>query len=715
MLTPPTQSKTALRNLLVVLAIAVGFIIYSYGWTVTDIDLEKPLETPRQEGVSRALRELLSPNLFDQDTETDIYAAPFRYGCEGEGVPSANVASEDGSAVLVVEATCGQPNDRFAFTISGLPPNSRAAVRWVTASGETRPREVFDTEDSNDGRTQFFVGANGSFSGYIEAPRIVGVDGETHSVELGVVIPVGTPYPSDTLNEVLRRMVETIFMALIATTISIPISVAISFFAAHNLMKPIKMPLGSAMLWAAVLPLGYLFGAWLLGDIGRLAFNLASGEGFTTLPAALTVGVLMGTAAAAQMTPLGDSMNGRVRQILVRVGVMVATVLVIGVIGGLGLTGERGLTSLADIIAPGDDFNLIAWALDSVGRMLGILGGIVSLALPMVAGLTGALVLPGLVNDLAKPVLRTATGALNAGLGAALGAISGAFAMAAVASIANVAALLTLLPPLVAALLGRAAVAGALNRLFPPKPAYLTTFATRQLRSLAALGGAVIGFMLAFTALNVGVSIIDGTLPPLETTNVLGVLIPTYTLTAMLIGALLGALVGGFTGVRGTFAVGDLLYNITRNVLNALRSIEPLIMALIFVVWVGIGPFAGVLALTLHSIASLGKLYSEQIETIDHGPIEALQSTGANHLQTIIYAVVPQIVPPYIAFTMYRWDINVRMSTIIGFVGGGGIGLLLNQYINLLRYSDAGVAVLAIAIVVSILDYASASIRERIL
>jgi len=137
------------------------------------------------------------------------------------------------------------------------------------------------------------------------------------------------------------------------------------------------------------------------------------------------------------------------------------------------------------------------------------------------------------------------------------------------------------------------------------------------------------------------------------------------------------------------------------------------IMGLIFVIWVGIGPFAGVLALTLHSIASLGKLYSEQVENIDPGPIEALESTGANRLQTIMYGVVPQIIPPYIAFTMYRWDINVRMSTIIGFVGGGGIGFLLQQQLNLLRYRDAGVAVLAIAIVVSVLDYASASIRER--
>ena len=176
---------------------------------------------------------------------------------------------------------------------------------------------------------------------------------------------------------------------------------------------------------------------------------------------------------------------------------------------------------------------------------------------------------------------------------------------------------------------------------------------------------------------------------------------------------MLGGVGGGLVGLHASFPMGDVLYNVTRTILNALRSIEPLIMGIVFVIWVSIGPFAGVLALTLHSIASLGKLYSEQIESIDLGPIEAIQSTGATRLQTIIYGVVPQIIPPYISFTMYRWDINVRMSTIIGFVGGGGIGFLLQQQINLLRYDQAGVAVLAIAIVVSILDYLSASIRER--
>ncbi len=155
-------------------------------------------------------------------------------------------------------------------------------------------------------------------------------------------------------------------------------------------------------------------------------------------------------------------------------------------------------------------------------------------------------------------------------------------------------------------------------------------------------------------------------------------------------------------------------YYLTRTILNILRSIEPLIMAIVFVVWVGLGPFAGVLALAVHSVAALGKLYSEAVESIDPGPIEAITATGANRLQTIVYAVIPQIVPPYVAFTVYRWDINVRMSTIIGFVGGGGVGFLLQQWIRLLMYEEAGAAVWAIAIVVWVLDYASAVVREKI-
>ena len=155
------------------------------------------------------------------------------------------------------------------------------------------------------------------------------------------------------------------------------------------------------------------------------------------------------------------------------------------------------------------------------------------------------------------------------------------------------------------------------------------------------------------------------------------------------------------------------LYYVTRTVLNIVRAIEPLIWALVAVVWVGLGPFAGIIALTVHSIASLAKLYSEAIESIDPGPIEAIQATGATRLQTIAYAVVPQMIPPFVSFSIYRWDINVRMSTIIGLVGGGGVGFILVQYIRLLDYRSAGIAVWFIAITVATLDYVSSEIRQR--
>jgi phosphonate transport system permease protein len=154
-------------------------------------------------------------------------------------------------------------------------------------------------------------------------------------------------------------------------------------------------------------------------------------------------------------------------------------------------------------------------------------------------------------------------------------------------------------------------------------------------------------------------------------------------------------------------------YYFTRTILNIIRSIEPMIWVIIATMVVGLGPFAGILALVVHSIAALGKLYSEAIESIDPGPIEAIQATGATRLQTIIYAVVPQMIPPFISFSIYRWDINVRMSTVIGLVGGGGIGTVLIQYIRLLQYREAGIAVWFIAITVAILDYVSAEIRQR--
>jgi len=171
-----------------------------------------------------------------------------------------------------------------------------------------------------------------------------------------------------------------------------------------------------------------------------------------------------------------------------------------------------------------------------------------------------------------------------------------------------------------------------------------------------------------------------------------------------------------FLAARNLMSVSPLtltVYFITRTMMNIIRSIEPMIWAILAVTVVGLGPFAGIIALFVHSVAALGKLYSEAIESIDPGQIEAVQATGATRLQTIMYAVVPQMIPPFVSFSIYRWDINVRMSTIIGMVGGGGIGFLLVQYIRLLDYRSAGICVWFIAITVSILDYTSSEIRRR--
>ena len=151
-----------------------------------------------------------------------------------------------------------------------------------------------------------------------------------------------------------------------------------------------------------------------------------------------------------------------------------------------------------------------------------------------------------------------------------------------------------------------------------------------------------------------------------------------------------------------------------RTAFNVTRSIEPLILVLIAATWVGAGPFAGVVALGLNNIPNLGKLFSESIEEINTGPVEAVTASGANRFQTLVFSVVPQLVPPFLAFIIYQWDINIRMSTVIGFVGGGGIGQQFRIWVSLNQYAAAGTAIWAIVIMVWSMDYLSAKARERL-
>jgi phosphonate transport system permease protein len=197
----------------------------------------------------------------------------------------------------------------------------------------------------------------------------------------------------------------------------------------------------------------------------------------------------------------------------------------------------------------------------------------------------------------------------------------------------------------------------------------------------------------------------------------LGLLVETLFMS--LLATLFGVVVAvplSFLAARNltTSPIGRLVYMIVRIVMSITRSIEPLIWAVIFVLWVRLGTFPGMLALWVHSIADLTKLYSEQLESIEQGPVEAIRATGASKLQVILYGVVPQIVNPYLSFTLYRWDINVRMATIIGIVAGGGIGQQLYLYTRYWKWNQAATLMLLIMGTVWAIDYISARMRARL-
>ena len=167
--------------------------------------------------------------------------------------------------------------------------------------------------------------------------------------------------------------------------------------------------------------------------------------------------------------------------------------------------------------------------------------------------------------------------------------------------------------------------------------------------------------------------------------------------------------------LTGANPVTKIFFYASRSIFNVLRSIEALLYVAIFVFWVGIGPFAGMLALAITSFAFIGKLFSEAIENIEPGPIEAINATGANIFQIIRFAILPQIIPPFVSYLIYQWDINIRMATIIGFAGGGGIGLTLLTYFGSLQYHKAGTVVLGIVLIVAAMDFTSAKIREELI
>ncbi|MGV3525173.1 MAG: phosphonate ABC transporter, permease protein PhnE [Candidatus Sericytochromatia bacterium] len=158
-----------------------------------------------------------------------------------------------------------------------------------------------------------------------------------------------------------------------------------------------------------------------------------------------------------------------------------------------------------------------------------------------------------------------------------------------------------------------------------------------------------------------------------------------------------------------------LVYQVTRFCINFLRTVPDLALGLIFVAAVGLGPFAGTLALAVHTMTVLTKLLSESVENIDGGVVEAIRATGGNYFQTLSFAVLPQMLPDLISFTLYRFETNIRAASVLGLIGAGGIGHLLNTSFRTFQYQEAATVVLILIVLVMGVDWVSARLRKWVI
>ncbi|GAA4376791.1 phosphonate ABC transporter, permease protein PhnE [Paeniglutamicibacter cryotolerans] len=196
--------------------------------------------------------------------------------------------------------------------------------------------------------------------------------------------------------------------------------------------------------------------------------------------------------------------------------------------------------------------------------------------------------------------------------------------------------------------------------------------------------------------------------PALEATLVtlwIGLLGTTLSVPTALLLAVLAA--------RGT-SPHPVIYQASRAILSFFRAVPDIVFALIFVTAVGLGPFAGVLALICHNTGVMGKLWAESMEETDNGPQQALSTAGASRLQQVTHASLPMVIPQFVGLLLYRFDVNVRSSLVLGLVGAGGIGLLINQSIKSFQFDAMLTQILVVLVLVIVVDQASAFLRRKL-
>lgn len=602
------NKKSLLRSIGLGIAILVALITYAYGFKVTKVNLAETKSERRQTQLIRILRALAKPDILEYDKEQVKIQIPFYVPCP-EGGFSPEIVDKT-SAHFEPDAYCADPGTKMIFRGTNFEPNVSGPINFLPPSGVTLRMGAFETDE------------NGDFEVSVTIPRRP--EEVVQYIETVTSKNIGEPRITRTALETWDKIIETVFLALLATTLGTFLAVPLSFFAARNLMKDVTSP------------------------IIVVSMNLI----------AIPIGIFLGSIGGSWMRDLSDLLA--INNWTIFISIIIGSGLAYGLF--------KWAVPPAEIELPSKKIRFAR-----------------SISLVIMA-LVGVFVL-FMVSKLLIIFGRSSSVALGTNFG-----FLGSF-------IADIGDILGMIMVVVTALLGSGVLSGISGKA-----------GNLILKKFSPIMHRIFGVILGAIAVAIWFLIIMGGIDWVYEINKPMI---TQTIPAIL-GMIFGAILGFVYKPKSPVPIGMVVYLVSRTIFNVLRSIEALVMAIVFVVWVGIGPFAGSLALALHTIAALAKLYSEQVESIMAGPIEAVSATGANRLQTIVYAVVPQIVPPYISFTMYRWDINVRMSTIIGFAGGGGIGFLLQQNINLLNYRAASVQMLAIAVVVASMDYISSKIREQI-
>lgn len=615
--------KPRINRTLRIILIAVGVIlIYGIALQVTQVNFEEALAPRRQENLVDRLRQFARPDFFNYENETRSTNISIRMPCPEE-ILGSQVSIEDRSLLLAPNCV-STTQDLLTLDGKGFADNVQGVVYWYPPGAPSRDVAEFRTDRL------------GNFTIEFTMPDVRPSD-EPQRLEVIERLDRQIVGPSETTDETITKIIETILMALMASTLGTFLAIPISFLGARNLMINVGTPLAAIMAAITALPIGAAVGwfvsQWMV-DTAALVAN-------TPLLGLLVLLVIVGLVyllAFRLSVFLTDDTDSRDRRFLNSLGMIITVMLVI--------IGIAVFAQLGEVV--GEWLQEVLYVFTFVGiEFFSFFGNFVSL----ISGLA-LIFLPALVAT-----------------------IAGLFA---------------------------ASYASRYGQEIVIRSSQTTAKGITAI--LTALGTTIFAFALLYIVNWICLFGLCSSLPQ----NDLTLLLPSGAI------GLLAGIAALFTQPKRLFPIGLVIYTVTRTTLNVMRAIEPLLIGFVFVVWVGIGPFAGVLALMLSSIADLGKLFSEQVENIDDGPVEAVTATGASKLQTIAFAVVPQIVPHYTAFIFYRWDINVRMSTIIGFVGGGGIGLILFRSTNLRQYHKAAVMVIAIAIVVTILDFVSSRVRKGI-